>query len=1250
MSSQFDNSTGLARLEQQNTDLALVADLLLTLARTLDLAAIRHDILQVVFALTGANHVRLAYQALGDRWEASTLARGHEQSEEWTPSAMAQSLLKEGKPIVISKGQEPGLNAYIGLPLLHENVLIGMLEVEDLPVPDRMDDYLHTLSLVAGAASLALENARLHQNIRQANERFRLAAAAVHSGIYEWDIPTDQVFWTEGITELFGYPREEVKPTMDWWFNHVHPEDSNGVRQQVAAAVAGGSDLVAEYRVITKDNRYLTVWNRGRVVTGSDGNVVRMVGSVEDITERKLAEEALAVERERLAVTLRSIGDGMIATDTEGRVVLMNCVAEALTGWTQEEAAGKPLNQVFRIINERTRQPSENPARKVLETGTIAGLANHTALIARDGTETSIADSAAPIRDAQGNILGIVLVFRDITRENQAQAERERLLAEVERRATELDELNKELETFAEALGKANEELRVEVQERTRAEERLRESLEELNQRQAEVAALLEGSQAVLRYPHFEDSARSILASCKSIIKANVGMVALLTLDGSEFDEMFVSPEDLPCGTVRRLPMVDRGPQLEARRSGKASFENDVANTEWVRALPQGHLPLENVLFTPLVIEGRSLGLLGLANKPGGFSDNDAYLAMAFGEIAAIALNNSRTLEALTESEEGFRLLTERARDAVFRYRLSPVRKLEYVSPAFTALTGYTLDALDAAPDLQTRLVHPEDQALAETIIQSPELFIKPVALRWIRKDGAVIWVEEVISPLYEEGGNILAIECTARDITDRRRAEEELERLRNEFLGMVTHELRTPLTAIKGAASTGTESSVSLAEARDLFQIVNGQADRLRELVNNLLDMTRIEAGVLTVTPEAMDIRPVLEEARATFMRAGGRNDVLLEMTKDLPRVNADRNRILQVLMNLLNNAASSSMATEPIQVGLECDGFELTVHVRDRGRGIPRGRIGDLFKKFSQVHDDRLTLGTGLGLAICKGLVESHGGRIWAQSEGERKGSTFSFTLPVSAEKSASPASVGDSRPQAKPVRKEGEGRRILAVDDEVEILRYLQRCLEGAGYQAKTTSDPSQVARLVDMEEPDLVLLDLMLPGTNGFDLLRRIREFSQVPVIFLTGRTQNEDMVRALKMGADDYITKPFAPSELLARLEVVLRRRDLLPVSGTKPNFVLKEMVINFAERRVTLSGKDVTLTATEHKLLVELASNAGRVLTYDEILRRVWGPEYSGEPELVRSFVRNLRRKLGDDAGSPRFILTERQVGYLMPK
>jgi DNA-binding response OmpR family regulator/signal transduction histidine kinase len=515
-------------------------------------------------------------------------------------------------------------------------------------------------------------------------------------------------------------------------------------------------------------------------------------------------------------------------------------------------------------------------------------------------------------------------------------------------------------------------------------------------------------------------------------------------------------------------------------------------------------------------------------------------------------------------------------------------------------------------------------------------------------EDGRVIPVVVDAVPVYGAGGEIAGAIAVQQDITPL----EELDKLRHEFLGMVSHELKTPLTAIKGSAATALGSSMppGTAQTRELFQIIDEQAERLRSLVDNLLDVSRIEAGALSIEPEPVDLREIIEETHTGFMREAGLHEERLQLPDTLPTVNADRHRVSQVIMNLLSNAAKFSPPMTPITVSVDVEPLWVTVHVHDEGRGIPKEDLARLFKKFSRPHEKRGAKlpGSGLGLAICKGIVEAHGGRIWAESQGEGRGTTISFSLPVAAESLTPRPETVSGGPATARVSRRGDRRRVLAVDDEAHVLRYLQHTLEEAGYEPVVTSDPSQVNKLVETSEPDLVLLDLRLPGTSGFEALERMRELSQAPVIFLTASDREDDAVRALRMGADDYITKPFSPSELLARVDAVLRRRADAPAAETRRPFVLGDLKVDFAAREVTMAGEPLSLSPTEYKLLCEFAVYAGRVLTYDQILHRAWGPEYSGETDIVRAFVRKLRRKLRDDARNPTFILTERGVGYRM--
>ena len=224
------------------------------------------------------------------------------------------------------------------------------------------------------------------------------------------------------------------------------------------------------------------------------------------------------------------------------------------------------------------------------------------------------------------------------------------------------------------------------------------------------------------------------------------------------------------------------------------------------------------------------------------------------------------------------------------------------------------------------------------------------------------------------------------------------------------------------------------------------------------------------------------------------------------------------------------------------------------------------------------------------------------------------------------------------------------ILIVDDDERTSRLERFVLEEEGFTVACVGSGEEALETLPTTVPSLILLDIGLPQMDGFTTCQKIRETSQVPIIMVTGVGHDEDKIRGLEMGADDYITKPFSPSELLARIEVAIRRKLLPDQVEVKPDFVIGDLRIDFAQRGVTLDGKTVSLTATEYKLLYELANHAGMVLTHNQILQRVWGPEYGGETELVRSFIRNLRRKLGDDARNPRYIFTEPQVGYRIPR
>ena len=225
-----------------------------------------------------------------------------------------------------------------------------------------------------------------------------------------------------------------------------------------------------------------------------------------------------------------------------------------------------------------------------------------------------------------------------------------------------------------------------------------------------------------------------------------------------------------------------------------------------------------------------------------------------------------------------------------------------------------------------------------------------------------------------------------------------------------------------------------------------------------------------------------------------------------------------------------------------------------------------------------------------------------------------------------------------------------RILAVDGEPEARRHIRNTLSEAGFTPVVTGDPDGIERLVDVEQPHLFLLDTTLSRNGGFELMERINRISDAPVILLSGYGSGENMNRAFELGAADYVVKPFTPTELVARVRAALRRRASPVHNGPSGPFVLDDLTIDYAERAVTVAGRPLELTATEYRLLFELSTAAGRVLTHEQLLRLVWGPLYSTDARIVRTYVKALRQKLGDNANSPAYIFTERRVGYRMAK
>ena len=227
-----------------------------------------------------------------------------------------------------------------------------------------------------------------------------------------------------------------------------------------------------------------------------------------------------------------------------------------------------------------------------------------------------------------------------------------------------------------------------------------------------------------------------------------------------------------------------------------------------------------------------------------------------------------------------------------------------------------------------------------------------------------------------------------------------------------------------------------------------------------------------------------------------------------------------------------------------------------------------------------------------------------------------------------------------------KEFERRKILVVDDEERMVRFIRLNLEHDGFLVSEAFNGKEALQQLRDIAPDLILLDVMMPGLDGFEVLQMIRETSKVPVLMLTAKGEEDDRVRGLELGADDYITKPFSPREMVSRVKAVLRRTEALSGSMHSLIEVDDRLKIDFDRREIWLEGKIVNLRPTEYRLLYHLVQNAGWVVTHDQLLTKVWGYEYRDEPHYVRLYINYLRKKLEAEPSDPKYILTERGVGY----
>lgn len=572
--------------------------------------------------------------------------------------------------------------------------------------------------------------------------------------------------------------------------------------------------------------------------------------------------------------------------------------------------------------------------------------------------------------------------------------------------------------------------------------------------------------------------------------------------------------------------------------------------------------------------------------------------------------------------------------------------ELLYGQPVFDVrqqLLALALDPVSAQTELDRLWLHPEVENFTD-------LELTGAAIRWLRVQSF---------PVCDPPDRLLGRGVLLDDITLERSATQT----RNETLAMAAHELKTPLAIIKGSATTLLSNSMRWDPAmqREMLQMIDTQTDRLHEILNTLLDVWRLDAGAPNLRFSEVQISELLRSLVERWRRNAPLHRIFYEPVGQIAPILCDPTRLEQVFHQLLHNAVTYSPDGGAIRLRLESVEDELRLSVSDQGMGIAPEYLERIFDRFYRVTEgDERIQGSGLGLAMARATIEAHGGRIWADSAGPSAGTTFYCTLPFTppgARVNAPSWQTADALPASKAASVSTVPARysqrvsIAVVESDQRIARYLRANLEEQHYRVQVLSHGTQFLRQFDLEEPEMVLLATRLADMQGIELLQRLREFSRVPVVMLCEGDDEDERVHLLDLGADDLVSKPFGIKELLARLRVLLRRQAARNESEPAESiFTTGDLVIDYAQHQVLQQGRPVQLSRTEYKLLSTLAQNAGRVMTHELLLERVWGAEYNREVDFIWVYISRLRRKIEPDSRHPRYIVTVPDVGYKLVK
>jgi PAS domain S-box-containing protein len=836
----------------------------------------------------------------------------------------------------------------------------------------------------------------------------------------------------------------------------------------------------------------LTLRSRQRVKDLVHLETRHLLAAQED-TNRQLEQTNRRLQdgERKLSVTLNSIGDAVIATDAQARVTLLNPVAQLLTGWTQAEAVDQPIDKVFHIVNTETREPASTPVAQTLARGTLQGLANHTTLVARDGREFDIADSCAPIRDSDGQVVGAVLVFRNVTEEYAAQASLRDSAALVQTifntvvdgivtihaQGGIIEAVNPAIElmfgyTAADLGGKPLSLL-----------------IPELDQEQHNVS---------LDYYSASAEARALGVSREVMGRRKDGSAFPLEIAVSD---MLLGGQRYFTGILRDISTRKQAQEAALKDGALQKAIFDSANFFTIATDAKGVIQIFNVGAERML--GYTAAEVMNQRNPADLSDPQEVMALA----------KALSLELDSEIAPGFESLAFKAsRGMEDIYELTYIRK-----------DGSRLPTV-----VSVRALRDEADAIIGYLL--------------IGTDNTA---RKAVEAERERLGQVLRDKNT--ELEDARANADKANLAKSEFLSAMSHELRSPLNAILGFAQL-MESGDPLptpGQKASVDQILRA-GWYLLELINEVLDLSLIESGRMSLSREPVSLPEVLQDCQKLMTPLALKKDIDLHFPQLFAPcfVDADKTRLKQVVINLLSNAVKYNVIGGSVDITCTIRAQQrLRISVQDTGMGLAPEQIAHLYQPFNRLgKEDSGEEGTGIGLVVSKRLVEQMGGAMGVVSA-VGAGSLFWIELDLVpapqlgwAETEPAPMSPAGSDDGARV-------RTLLYVEDNRANMQLVEQLIaRRPDMQLYGAEDAMRGIALARDHQPEIILLDINLPGISGLQALKILRDdqtTKHIPVLALSANAMPRDIEKGLAAGFFRYLTKPIRVPDFMEALDTGL---------------------------------------------------------------------------------------------------------------